>query len=118
MDDDPALTESLRSTLQEDGHQVTVAGGGQAGIDAFQSARTTIEPFDIVITDLGMPHVDGRQVVAGVRAAAPDTPIIMLTGWGQHLEIDNGEASRVDRLLSKPPRLQELRKALAELTAR
>jgi signal transduction histidine kinase len=114
VDDDPVLNESLRSTLQADGHHVTVAGGGQAGIDAFRSARQTPEPFDIVITDLGMPYVDGHQVVESVRATTPDTPIIMLTGWGQ---ADNERAPHVDRLLSKPPRLHELRTALAELTA-
>jgi signal transduction histidine kinase len=117
VDDDPVLNESLRNTLQADGHQVTVAGGGQAGIDAFRGARQTSEPFDVVITDLGMPYVDGRQVVASVRATTPDTPIIMLTGWGQHLLADNERTPQVDRLLSKPPRLQELRTALAELTA-
>jgi signal transduction histidine kinase len=117
VDDDPVLNESLRNTLQADGHQVTTAGGGQAGIDAFRSARQTSEPFDIVITDLGMPYVDGRQVVDSVRATTPDTPIIMLTGWGQQPAADNERTPRVDRLLSKPPRLQELRSALAELTA-
>jgi signal transduction histidine kinase len=117
VDDDPVLNESLRNTLQADGHQVTTAGGGQAGIDAFRSARQTSEPFDIVITDLGMPYVDGRQVVDSVRASTPDTPIIMLTGWGQQLAADDERTPSVDRLLSKPPRLKELRSALAELTA-
>ena len=116
VDDDPVLSESLRNTLEADGHQVTTAGGGQAGIDTFRSARQTSEPFDIVITDLGMPYVDGRQVVDSVRTTTPDTPIIMLTGWGQQ-PADNERTPRVDRLLSKPPRLQELRTALAELTA-
>src|SRR3984957_9330243 len=41
VDDDPVLNESLRNTLQQEGHQVTTAGGGQAGIDAFRSARQT-----------------------------------------------------------------------------
>jgi signal transduction histidine kinase len=117
VDDDPVLTESLRCTLEEDGHRVTVADGGQAGLDAFHGARQALAPFDIVITDLGMPYVDGRQVVAGVRAATPDTPIIMLTGWGQRLQADNEQTPHVDRLLSKPPRLKELRNALAELTS-
>ena len=116
VDDDPLLIESLRDTLQADGHHVSTAGGGQAGIDAFRSAQIS-EPFDIVITDLGMPYVDGRQVVDSVRASKPDTPIIMLTGWGQKPAADNERTPRVDRLLSKPPRLQELRAALAELTA-
>jgi DNA-binding response OmpR family regulator len=117
VDDDSVLNESLRNALQQEGHHVTVAGGGQAGIDAFRSARQMHEPFDIVITDLGMPNVDGRQVVDSVRATTPDTPIIMLTGWGQQPLSDSERTPQVDRLLSKPPRLQELRTALAELTA-
>jgi signal transduction histidine kinase len=116
VDDDPVLNESLRNTLQEDGHHVIVAGGGQEGIDVFRSARQTPEPFDIVITDLGMPYVDGRQVVHSVRATSPDTPTIMLTGWGQRLLADNESTPQADRVLSKPPRLRELRAALAELT--
>ena len=114
VDDDAVLNESLRSTLQEEGHQVIGAAGGQAGIDAFRGALQTPEPFDIVITDLGMPYVDGYQVAAAARAAAPHTPIIMLTGWGKGLPEDS-RTPQVDRLLSKPPRLQELRSALAEL---
>jgi len=117
VDDDSVLNESLRNTLQQEGHHVTVADGGQAGIDAFRSARQIHEPFDIVITDLGMPNVDGRQVADSVRATTPDTPIIMLTGWGQQPLSDSERTPQVDRLLSKPPRLQELRTALAELTA-
>jgi DNA-binding response OmpR family regulator len=116
VDDDSVLNESLRDALQQEGHHVTVAGGGQAGIDAFRSARQVQEPFDIVITDLGMPNVDGCQVADSVRATTPDTPIIMLTGWGQQLLADSERTPQVDRLLSKPPRLQELRTALAELT--
>jgi len=116
VDDDPVLNESLRNTLQEDGHHVIVAGGGQEGIDAFCSARQTPEAFDVVITDLGMPYVDGRQVVHSVRATSPDTPIIMLTGWGQRLLADDESTPQADRVLSKPPRLRELRAALAELT--
>jgi CheY-like chemotaxis protein len=116
VDDDPLLIESMRSTLQDEGHQVTAADGGQAGIDAFRDTAKTQEPFDVVITDLGMPYVDGRQVVDSVRAASPHTPIILLTGWGQHMAADNERPPPVDRLLSKPPRLRELRAALAELT--
>ena len=117
VDDDPALISSLRSTLQDEGHQVTTAEGGQAGITAFRDAQLRQEPFDVVLTDLGMPYVDGRQVVDSVRAASPHTPIILLTGWGQHVGADNEGVPQVDRLLGKPPRLQELRAALAEVTA-
>jgi DNA-binding response OmpR family regulator len=118
VDDDPSLLESLRSSLEDEGHKVATAGGGQAGIDAFRDAQKAGRLFDIVITDLGMPYVDGRQVVASVRSMSPGTPIILLTGWGQHIANENEKAPQVDRLLGKPPRIRELRSALSELTGR
>jgi DNA-binding response OmpR family regulator len=118
VDDDPALLESLRSALEDEGHKVVTASGGQAGIDAFRESQKAHRLFDIVITDLGMPYVDGRQVVASIRQMSPGTPIILLTGWGQHVANENEKAPQVDRLLGKPPRIRELRTALAELTGR
>ncbi len=117
VDDDPMLSQSLRNTLQADGHQVVAAAGGRAGIDAFQAAQRAAEPFDAVITDLGMPYVDGRQVARDIRAISADVPIIMLTGWGRNLLADTTPPPEVNRLLNKPPRLSELRAALAEVSA-
>jgi len=115
VDDDPVLRDSLANTLRDEGHRVTLAAGGQEGIDLFRSAQQGAEPFDVVLTDLGMPYVDGRQVAAAVRTAAPRTPIILLTGWGQQMGAEN-DVPEVSRVLGKPPRLRELRAALAELT--
>ncbi|HEY4367703.1 MAG TPA: response regulator [Steroidobacteraceae bacterium] len=113
VDDDAVLLQSLRDTLQSDGHQVTATHGGQAGIDAFLAAQQQQEPFEVVITDLGMPYVDGRKVAQSVRAAAPRTPVVLLTGWGQRLLADDERLPQVDHILSKPPRLHELRETLA-----
>ncbi len=114
VDDDPLLLRSLRDILEADGHLVSAVNGGQAGIDAFRAAQQRKEPFGVVITDLGMPHVDGRTVSAMVKAASASTPVILLTGWGQRL-VSNGDVPpHVDRVLNKPPKLHELRRALAE----
>jgi CheY-like chemotaxis protein len=72
------------------------------------------EPFAVVITDLGMPYVDGRQVANAVKQASPATPVIMLTGWGQRMAEDADIPPHVDRVLSKPPRLQDLDAALIQ----
>jgi len=117
VDDDPLLLESLRVTLEADQHHVTAAEGGQAGIDRFLAAQRGSQGFDAVICDLGMPYVDGRKVVETIRAASPSTPIILLTGWGQRTLGKGDKPLQVDRLLSKPPRLRELREALAQLCA-
>ena len=117
VDDDPVLIKSLRDTLEEDGHVVTATHGGQAGIDAFSKALGRSEPFDVVITDLGMPHVDGRKVAAAIKGLSSSTPVILLTGWGQRLLAEQEKPENVDQVLSKPPRLAELRPALARLAA-
>jgi signal transduction histidine kinase len=115
VDDDPMLTKSLQDTLREDGHAIVAASGGQAGIDAFRAARQRGDGFDVVITDLGMPYVDGRKVGAAIKGMSETTPVILLTGWGQRLIAANDTPAHIDRVLSKPPRLVELRAALAEL---
>jgi len=105
----------LQDTLQEDGHVITATSGGQAGIDAFTAAAQRGEVIDVVITDLGMPHVDGRKVASSIKAISPATPVILLTGWGQRLIAANESHPHIDKVLAKPPRLHELRAALAEL---
>jgi CheY-like chemotaxis protein len=117
IDDDPLVTEVLRDTLERDGHQVTAAEGGEAGIRIFREARDRGEAFRLVLTDLGMPYVDGRRVASAVKADSPSTGVILLTGWGRRL-VDEGDIPpHVDHVLSKPPDLSELREAVALCSA-
>jgi signal transduction histidine kinase/ActR/RegA family two-component response regulator len=115
IDDDPLLREALFRILESEGHEVTVMDGGQAGIDAFGEAHRSGQPFDAVMTDLGMPYVDGRGVAAAVKKLSPRTPVILLTGWGQRLSTEQSVPDHVDVVLSKPPKLPELRRTLAQL---
>ena len=108
VDDDPLLLKSLREFLEMDGHTIVTAGGGQEGIDLFRTAGE----FDLVITDLGMPYVDGRAVAHAIKEASPDTPVILLTGWGKRMTSENDLPANIDCVLSKPPKLYEMRAAL------
>jgi CheY-like chemotaxis protein len=116
IDDEPLLRELLKEILANDGHEVAVADGGQLGIDTFREALRGGNPFDIVITDLGMPYIDGRQVATTLKNESPRTPIIMLTGWGSMMKADGDLPTQVDAVLSKPPRINELRETLNRLT--
>lgn len=116
VDDDPLVLEACRSVLEQDGHTIVTAEGGEAGIESFRQSCKSARPFDLVITDLGMPYVDGRQVAAAVKAAEPQRPVILMTGWGHRLRAQDEIPEFVDRVLGKPPKLSELRMALAELT--
>jgi CheY-like chemotaxis protein len=117
VDDDPIILKSLADMFERDGHFVEVADGGQRGIDAFRAAEARGEPFSVVITDLGMPHVDGKAVAQAVKAVRPEMPVVLLTGWGHRILAENETPANVDRVLGKPPKLVILRSVLAELTS-
>jgi CheY-like chemotaxis protein len=117
VDDDPLLLKSLRDILEGDGHLVSIANGGQDGIDTFSSALQKHEPFEVVITDLGMPYVDGRSVARAIKDLSRTTPVVLLTGWGQRLLQDGDIPANVDHVLSKPPKVRLLRGVLAQCCA-
>ena len=118
VDDDPILLRSLRETLELDGHSTLTANGGQQGIDLFHGSIQPNGQSNIaaVITDLGMPYVDGRSVARAVKQSSPMTPVLLLTGWGERLLAEGEKLPNIDTVLGKPPRLRELRKALAQVT--
>jgi CheY-like chemotaxis protein/anti-sigma regulatory factor (Ser/Thr protein kinase) len=112
IDDEPLLRELMKEILERDGHEVKVSDGGQSGLDEFRLARQKGRPFDLIITDLGMPYVDGRQVAKTVKHESPTTPVVMLTGWGAFMIEDGSTPDQVDGVISKPPHSKELREML------
>jgi len=116
-DDDPVLLKSLHDLLEADGHFIALANSGAAGIAEFRAALERNEPYAAVITDLGMPYVDGRKVAEAVKQASTGTPVILLTGWGHRMVAEGEIPANVDRVLAKPPRLREVREALMQLCA-
>jgi CheY-like chemotaxis protein len=111
------LRELVKEMLESDGHKVEVAESGRAGLSALQAAAQQGRPFDIVFTDLGMPYMDGREVARFVKQESPRTPVVLLTGWGAFMKSDGDMPQHVDGLLSKPPRLPDLRDILGRLMA-
>jgi signal transduction histidine kinase/ActR/RegA family two-component response regulator len=116
VDDEPALRILMREMLERDGHKLEMADGGQAGINAFRNALMRKAPFQVVLTDLGMPIVDGHAVARAVKSESPVTPVVMLTGWGAFLKNDGEVPTQVDGVLAKPPRLKEIRSMLRRVT--
>lgn len=117
IDDEPLIRELLSDSLVLFKHQVVTADGGQRGVDTFRKAATDGQPFEVVITDLGMPEMDGRQVANVIKTESPATPVIMLTGWGTMMKEEGDMPAQVDGVLSKPPRVKELGDMLARVVA-
>ena len=107
IDDDARVRELMTQCLTFLQHQVEVASGGKRGLEMFRIATQENDPYEVVITDLGMPDIDGQRVARAIKAASPQTPVILMTGWGTFLE-DENEAMSVDAVVGKPPRMQEL----------
>jgi CheY-like chemotaxis protein len=112
VDDDAVVLKTLSDVLTADGHLVVAANGGQQGIEAFNGAFKGSEAFDVVVTDLGMPYVDGNQVAGAIKKLSPATPVILFSGWGQRVGAEKELPAHIDYVLSKPPKLHELRQAL------
>lgn len=111
VDDDPMVLVSLANMVELDGHHVDTAHNGQTGVEAFERALAQGQGYDAVITDLGMPHMDGHAVARLVKQASPATRVILLTGWGSGAgDAPDGQA---DGVLAKPPRMAQLRQALS-----
>ena len=115
IDDDEQILEMMQACLSHYGHQVRVASGGKYGLELFCTAMLKSEPYDVVITDLGMPDIDGCQVAWAIKLESPGTPIILLTAWGSTVRDDAAIVSTVDAVLSKPPRIEELNNLLFRL---
>jgi len=113
IDDEPLVRELVKEMLERDGHEVEASDGGQSGLDAFRHAREHGRAFDVVITDLGMPYLDGRQVAKAIKQESPKTPVVMLTGWGAFMKEDGDAPAQVDSIISKPPHSRELREILS-----
>lgn len=115
IDDEPTTRRMLQRLLERDGHSVVVATNGLEGIDIFKNALVRQKPFDLVITDYGMPQMSGRQVAKTIKTISPSTPIIMVSGWDSASSIESDTYAMVDSLLNKPVTIQELRAAIKKV---
>jgi two-component system KDP operon response regulator KdpE len=108
IDDEPALCRALRVNLTARDYDVTVAGDGTSGLAAVASQRP-----DVVILDLGLPDMDGEQVIRGVRGWS-STPIIVLSAREQEAAKVAALDAGADDYVTKPFGMDEL---LARLRA-
>jgi signal transduction histidine kinase/ActR/RegA family two-component response regulator len=116
IDDEKHVLQLLTDCLSPFGHRVTTAPNGPDGLELFRAAKSDNLPFQAVITDLGMPGFDGRQVARAIKGESPSTPVIMLTGWGGEIREDKEKISEVDVVIEKPPSIQHLHDTLVRVS--
>jgi PAS domain S-box-containing protein len=107
VDDDPRVRRILGELIKSWGHTVVIAEDGFNALDAFLVAFRSGQPFDVVITDLGMPRMNGAELVRRIRQHDRQVPIIIVTAWGKEHFVPEADA-----ILSKPVHSQDLKSAL------
>jgi PAS domain S-box-containing protein len=109
VDDEEPLRTLFSRFLERLGQVAVIATDGRIALDLLEHER-----FDLLITDLGMPDMSGRQVAQRARALCPGLPIILTTGWGETMTPEKLAEMRVAALLSKPFTFDELTATLEQ----
>ena len=107
IDDEVIALSNLSHVLEREGYTVTACEDGESGLAAMQSTL-----FDLVLTDLRMPGIDGMDVLRHIRETTPEVPVIMITG---HATLDSAvEAMKAGahHYIAKPFRLDEAREVV------
>ena len=105
VEDDKNLCFILRSSLEQmiGGYQVTVATNGREGLEALER-----EAFDVVVSDVEMPVMDGKEMTTAIRERHPNLAIILITGLTTARDVINGYQSGADFYIKKPFLPEEL----------
>jgi YesN/AraC family two-component response regulator len=91
---------------------VETAANGREALEKFHQNE-----FDLVITDRGMPEMNGDALAEAIKEESPQMPIIMLTGFGEMMLSTEGRPEGVDVILAKPVTPAALRQAVTALRA-
>ncbi|MGA7878908.1 MAG: response regulator [Desulfoferrobacter sp.] len=114
VDDDRLVLDIVRDMLLFKGYKVT----------AFYSSKRVLEliadnnPYDLVMTDLRMPEVDGFGIAKASKAKNPERPVIVYSGWAADYEDEDLTGKGVDLLLPKPITMGVLFKSVEMLISR
>lgn len=114
--DDMEMVRTLLSNLLESmGHMVVTAASGSLGVETFaETLAQGRQPFDLVMTDLGMPGMSGWEVADAIKQMSPETPVALITGWGDQLDQERMAASNIDSVVAKPFTVDQVRHLITD----
>ncbi len=117
VDDEEGARDLFNTILTDEGYDVALADGGEEALGLFKS-----NPFDLVITDIKMPVMDGLQLLQEIRKMGSKTDVIMVTAYGEVESYLKAMSLGAAEYINKPIRIKELKqivhKVLTEQRAR
>ncbi len=103
VEDEAKISSFIAKGLRADGHQTTVCGDGRSGLDDALSGE-----FDLMVLDIGLPGLDGYEVLDQLRSQGSRMPVIVLTARDSVTDTVNALEGGADDYMSKPFRFAEL----------
>jgi CheY-like chemotaxis protein len=105
VDDEANLAELGEAALERLGYQVEARTSPDEALALFSRCK---DEFDLVVTDLSMPRMNGDSLTRRIQALRPDIPVILCTGNSENVTPENAQAMGIKALLMKPLSMQEL----------
>ncbi len=117
VDDEEGARELFNTILTDEGYHVTLAASGEDAL-----SRLKADAFDLVVTDIKMPGMDGLQLLQEIRKGGSRSDVIMVTAYGEVESYLKAMSLGAAEYINKPIRIKELKrivhKVLAERKAR
>jgi two-component system, cell cycle response regulator CpdR len=113
-DDEQATRDLVRRALELDGHSVVAAGGGSEALDLLLARP---DAFDVLVSDVQMPGLDGISLAQQATAACPALCVLLMSGFVEQLERGREIKARKILVVTKPFSLETVRGLVRELLA-
>jgi signal transduction histidine kinase len=107
VEDEESVRSFLGTLLDQLGHRTRLVGDAEQGLAALAEG-----PFDLVLTDLGLPGMSGEELARTIAVRFPRLPVVLLTGWAEQLRTEVDVLPGVARILGKPVTINALVEAL------
>lgn len=114
VDDEESMRLLVARAIAMDGHDITTAGDGTEALEVLVG---TDSPFDLMLTDIQMPVMDGIALALAAARDFPDLPILLMTGYAEQRERASGLNAIVHDVISKPFSVADIRTAVADALA-
>ena len=111
-EDEDTLRKFVARALRLDGHETHEAGDGAEGLEMLCEG-----PFDLLLSDIRMPVMDGIELAHQASAKFPDLKILLMTGYAEQRERADDLSTKIIDVVSKPFALPDIRKAVARALA-
>lgn len=113
VDDQESMRALLQDMLEVIGYEVTLAEGGEQALGILRESL-----FDLVLSDLNMPGMDGTALLRSIKSSTPNLPVVIITGYGTFHTEKRVMKEGADGYISKPCTLSKIDKTISSIFSR